>query len=93
MPKYVFINTTVWSWNKENKIYGTGRDCDGTLKVKSSDKTEPEIEVKLDQSRNQNGWSLAALECMFVEFDKHDNMTTADPSGRPPSDSDSDTDN
>ena len=49
-------------------IYGTGSDHDGTLKIKNTDKNEPEIEVKLDQSQNQNGWSLAGLNCMFVEF-------------------------
>ena len=53
---------------KENKIYGTGRDYDGTLKIKNTDKNEPIIEVKLDRSQNRNGWSLAGLACIYVEF-------------------------
>ena len=49
--------------------------------MKNTDKNEPEIEVKLDGSKNRNGWSLAGPGCMFVEFEFNDSFTIADPSG------------
>ena len=51
---------------QENTIFGSGPDR--FVKIKNTDKNEPTIEVRLDQSPNPNGWALAATICMYIEF-------------------------
>ena len=51
---------------KENTIFGSGPDR--FVKIKNTYSNESTIEVKLDQSPNQNGWALAAPICMYIEF-------------------------
>ena len=51
---------------EENTIFGSGTDR--YVKIKNTDKNEPTIEVKLDRTKNPNGWSLAINICMWIEF-------------------------
>ena len=53
-------------WNKENVIHGIGSNK--FVKIKNTDKNEPEIEVKINGSQNQNGWSLPKKFCFYVKF-------------------------
>ena len=52
---------------KENTIYGTGNDR--FIKLKNSSEKEPEIEIKLNMTPNQNGWKLNSPDCIYVELE------------------------
>ena len=52
---------------KENTIHGSGDSR--FIKIKNSSDEEPELEIKLNMTANENGWKFDSPDCIYIKLD------------------------